>query len=327
MSQIRLITTQNSSADTIRLWLERSGDSVPLDIEIYLRVTKSQSETAARPRRSSSPPTWALSFPPHHGLSTHYVIPHPTHTIATLPILPPAHTPIIIPPSSVAHDPWGVPSLPSQERLGPSSKTSMHWGHIAIYYLVEQMHRWERFVFRFDKQFTSMGALKSITGASILFTYRPFSHEAVDLRRCTDAKRVRDIERRSGILRRVALVTKRKREQLCSASAARNPNFTIHAFQMVFTNALHKPSISDSTCPPNKPPPFGQSSVYCSRQSRPGNSFSPLRRYPPCYPPVNTDIPARAQESQHWRSLFIITTGRIIDSSCCGHAELRHRSS
>jgi hypothetical protein len=40
----------------------------------------------------------------------------------------------------------------------------MHWGHIAFFYLVEQMHRWERFVFRFDKQFTSMGALKAING-------------------------------------------------------------------------------------------------------------------------------------------------------------------
>jgi len=40
----------------------------------------------------------------------------------------------------------------------------MHWGHIAFYYLTEQMHRWERFVFRFEKQFNSIHALKSITG-------------------------------------------------------------------------------------------------------------------------------------------------------------------
>jgi hypothetical protein len=40
----------------------------------------------------------------------------------------------------------------------------MHWGHIAMFYLVGQIHRWERFVFRFDKQFSSMAALKSITG-------------------------------------------------------------------------------------------------------------------------------------------------------------------
>lgn len=40
-----------------------------------------------------------------------------------------------------------------------------HWGHIAIFYLVEQMHRWERFIFRFDKQFSSFIALKSISGS------------------------------------------------------------------------------------------------------------------------------------------------------------------
>ena len=44
----------------------------------------------------------------------------------------------------------------------------MHWGHIAFFYLVEQMHRWERFIFRFDKQFTSMGALKAINGEVLL---------------------------------------------------------------------------------------------------------------------------------------------------------------
>ena len=44
----------------------------------------------------------------------------------------------------------------------------MHWGHIAFFYLVEQMHRWERFVFRFDKQFASLSALKGINGMSAL---------------------------------------------------------------------------------------------------------------------------------------------------------------
>lgn len=48
----------------------------------------------------------------------------------------------------------------SQQRL----RKNMHWGHIAFYYLVEQMHRWERFVFKFDKQFASIGALKAIEG-------------------------------------------------------------------------------------------------------------------------------------------------------------------
>lgn len=138
---------------------------MPLDIEIFLRITKSSSESSSRPRRSSSPTMWPLPFSHHHGVTTHYVIPHPPHPPATFPILPPAHTPIIVPPSPGNHDSWST-SHSSSERVTSSSRTSMHWGHVAIYYLVEQMHRWERFVFRFDKQFASMAALKSIIGAS-----------------------------------------------------------------------------------------------------------------------------------------------------------------
>ncbi len=37
------------------------------------------------------------------------------------------------------------------------------------------MHRWERFVFRFDKQFTSMGALKSINGACWSYNTQPIT--------------------------------------------------------------------------------------------------------------------------------------------------------
>jgi len=122
-----------------------------------------------RPRPAS--PTWGHPFSHHQGgVATHYVIPHPPHPATTIPILPPAHTPIIMPPSP-SHDAWpSAPSSPSEKSSSPS-RTSMHWGHIAVYYLVEQMHRWERFVFRFDKQFSSMAALKSITGARISFVF------------------------------------------------------------------------------------------------------------------------------------------------------------
>ena len=44
----------------------------------------------------------------------------------------------------------------------------MHWGYIAFYYLMQQMHRWERFVFRFDRQFSSINALKTMTGEALL---------------------------------------------------------------------------------------------------------------------------------------------------------------
>ncbi|KAF8872510.1 hypothetical protein BD779DRAFT_1452696 [Infundibulicybe gibba] len=174
-SKIRLLTTQNTSPDTIRLWLERSGSSIPLDIEIFLRVANSKSSASesipGRRRRSASPnhpgsATWAFPMT-HHHIAGHYVIPHPSHAPPpTIPVLPPAHTPIIVPPSPSHSDAWS-PSPPPSVSERPSSnasRMSTHWGHIAIYYLVEQMHRWERFIFRFDKQFTSVGALKSIAG-------------------------------------------------------------------------------------------------------------------------------------------------------------------
>jgi F-box-like len=160
--QIRLVTTQNSSADTIRLWLERSGDTVPLDIEIFLRVNGASSEPTSR-ARSVSPSPWAPYPHPGGSASATYVIAQPSHTGMAIPILPPSHTPIIIPPSPSHHDSWSSPPHPSSPQP-PQSKSGMHWGHIAIFYLVQQMYRWERFVFRFDKQFSSMAALKSITG-------------------------------------------------------------------------------------------------------------------------------------------------------------------
>ncbi|KAJ7923916.1 hypothetical protein B0H13DRAFT_1706905 [Mycena leptocephala] len=92
-SKIRLLTNQSSSPDTIRLWLERSGPTIPLDIEIYLRVESC--ETGQHP-------------------------------------------------------------------------PNLHWGHIAMYYLVQQMRRWERFIFRFDKGFESIAALNFITGSAPL---------------------------------------------------------------------------------------------------------------------------------------------------------------
>ncbi|RDB27535.1 hypothetical protein Hypma_003789 [Hypsizygus marmoreus] len=184
-SKIRLLTTQHASADTIRLWLERSGDTVPLDIEIFLRVStkSSASESTSQRRRrrslspSPSPPPWPMSFAHNPAVPAHYVIPHTPISPTGLAILPPPQTPIILPPSPGGpHDTWLSAHHHSSER---PSRSSLHWGHIAIYYLAEQMHRWERFIFRFDKHFTSMGALKSINGdAPLMKEFEVSSAEA-----------------------------------------------------------------------------------------------------------------------------------------------------
>ncbi|KAJ8462022.1 hypothetical protein ONZ45_g18082 [Pleurotus djamor] len=185
LAAIRLITTQQSSADTIRLWLERSGTSCPLDIEIFLRVSKTNAEPQRAVRASSpAPVTWPV---PLNSQNPPYFIPPPSSstvisasTSTTIPILPPAHTPIIIPPSPAQADSWSTSSSPTSERSTPPfSRSSMHWAHIAIFYLVEQMPRWERFVFRFDKQFSSAGALRSISGdAPLLKVFEVSSAES-----------------------------------------------------------------------------------------------------------------------------------------------------
>lgn len=156
-AQIRLVTTPYANADTIRLWLERSGSTIPLDIEIFLQVHTASSKAARR--RSLSPIRHTL-LPP---IGAQYVhIPPPP------PIIPP-HNPFLTPPSPTLNPIDSPPPTPSaQSPVIPTastfSRTSLHWGHIAFYYLVEQMHRWERFIFRFDKQFASVTALKSVIG-------------------------------------------------------------------------------------------------------------------------------------------------------------------
>ncbi|KAA1473094.1 hypothetical protein DENSPDRAFT_779377 [Dentipellis sp. KUC8613] len=171
-SKIRLLTSPNASADTIRLWLERSGTRVPLDIEIYLQVQSPSSSSSSR-TCARSPSPWSYSAP----ITTHHYVPfHSVSQPGTIQIIPTA-APVALPPSPPHHDHWEAitppppppPHLPPvSQSSAPQSRASTHWGHIAIFYLVEQMHRWERFVFRFDKQFPSWHALKSISGAAPL---------------------------------------------------------------------------------------------------------------------------------------------------------------
>ncbi|THH11350.1 hypothetical protein EW146_g8068, partial [Bondarzewia mesenterica] len=171
-SKIRLVTSPNSSADTIRLWLERSGSRVPLDIEIFLQVQTSSAASTVSRRRIRSPSPWTYPNPPSS--TTQYVQISAGQPSTSIQIFP-TSAPIILPPSPTHHEAWGpltpppapppmLPIINPSPARAQASRASTHWGHIAIFYLVEQMERWERFVFRFDKQFSSSAALKSITG-------------------------------------------------------------------------------------------------------------------------------------------------------------------
>ncbi|KAF8590761.1 hypothetical protein K439DRAFT_1627495 [Ramaria rubella] len=170
-SKIRLETTQNDSADTIRLWLERSGMSGPLDIEITLQVAPPPSSpSAAKPLRRGR--SHSYSYPPP--------LPSPPLSWTTVPVhqhgpvnistagggvvhyLPPGMFPS--PPVLVSPPPHSHPNQASPQSPTQSAKSIAHWGHIAMFYLTQQMERWERFVFKFDKSFPSISALKSISG-------------------------------------------------------------------------------------------------------------------------------------------------------------------
>lgn len=172
-SKIRLETTQGDSADTIRLWLERSGMVCPLDIEITLHVSPPQSSpspTKSHSRRRSH--SYAYPAPLPSPPLSWTAVPVPQHgpvNIATagggvVHYLPPAG--MFPTPPTISPPPHSHPNSSSQANSSSSqsAKSIAHWGHIAMYYLTQQMERWERFVFRFDKSFQSISALKSISG-------------------------------------------------------------------------------------------------------------------------------------------------------------------
>ncbi|KAL4073399.1 hypothetical protein J3A83DRAFT_4090975 [Scleroderma citrinum] len=180
-SKIRITTTQSASPDNIRLWLERSGTQVPLDIDIYLRVSFNNSATPIggdalstnrrrRRRRSSSPPpAWAQP----HIITTlaplPWITPTPPPAWGSPPPTPPPNVALPLheyhmvwpPPPPDAHAPMPLPHSPAELW---STTRNMHWGYIVLYYLVEHMRRWRRFIFKFERPFVSMAALKSIVG-------------------------------------------------------------------------------------------------------------------------------------------------------------------
>lgn len=154
--QIRLSTTPTSSPELIRLWLERSGHNTPLDIEIYLRA-------AGHPCMLPNPcPSFSIDAQRRRGRRSYGSV---GSTATSWP-------------SFVSHN-GSISSIPPSDEpreVFPnlSNKPNVYWAHIAFYYLVAQMPRWERFVFRYDKAFKAMTALASINGQLIRLIFGRF---------------------------------------------------------------------------------------------------------------------------------------------------------
>jgi hypothetical protein len=216
-AQIRLVTTPHTpSAETIRLWIERSGKDIPLDIEIYVRVPLASVDSAGNSDLPLTSSVFSLSKKQRKRLRQLAAVnslpgyggaPYPPHIGANaavknaprgdLKVLPPSTTPPIVPSNQISdnflgsggiYDRYGVQhafssagargfvtsgpgSSPVMNSLGGDGTSEAdrrdhvsHWGHVAIFYLVQEMKRWERFVFRFERSFSSMSALRNING-------------------------------------------------------------------------------------------------------------------------------------------------------------------
>ncbi|EJD05622.1 uncharacterized protein FOMMEDRAFT_118794 [Fomitiporia mediterranea MF3/22] len=168
-SKIRLVTTLNSSPDTARLWLERSGNRVPLDIEIYLHIPappkKRRRAITPIPAAYSPPPITDFFFHPPPPTPPTYAVPPPPLPMNTVSLGMQNAIPHLAPPSTAHIHPVYIDPVShwrSRQSNKNQSPTSSSWGHIVLFYLAEQMHRWKRFVFRFDRQFDSVSALRNI---------------------------------------------------------------------------------------------------------------------------------------------------------------------
>ncbi|KAH8097078.1 hypothetical protein BXZ70DRAFT_944188 [Cristinia sonorae] len=173
-SKIRLVTTQESSADIIRLWVERSGQKIPLDIEIFLKCANTQpTVTVSRRRRASTASTIPDGWTTPWADAAQWITPLPPHPMPPPPMTPyvdfgaPHNTVIPLALPTQTYETLVVPvsaDRPHSASSQSKSRASLHWGYIAFFYLTEQMHRWERFVFRFDRKFPSFAALRNVAG-------------------------------------------------------------------------------------------------------------------------------------------------------------------
>lgn len=125
-SHIRFHGTLATSPDIIRIWVERSGPSVSLDIDIEILRRKRVHLSGPAARQSNQ----------------HLRLVHGLMRLRSNPI----------PQSSVLED--GM------------TRNATQWGHVALFYLTAQKHRWRTFVF--ESMEVPIEALQVINGLCLL---------------------------------------------------------------------------------------------------------------------------------------------------------------
>ncbi|KAG8906013.1 hypothetical protein FRC01_008166, partial [Tulasnella sp. 417] len=148
-STIQLKTnTTLCPAETVRLWLERSGN-VPLDVDITLSRAPGSPSIPERPQTSSRRRLM-------HSTQSHNLPPFWNGASSSSHITSPLYPPQMYP----------TPSSRNDESLGSGSDNS--WGHIVFHYLIKNLYRWKRFRFLFSSSFTTIKTLDDIQGKAPL---------------------------------------------------------------------------------------------------------------------------------------------------------------
>jgi hypothetical protein len=124
-SNIRFYGHLGVSPDIIRLWVERSGNTVLLDIDIEISRRAQYSSSKIKP------------------------LPRSTHAA----LLPPRLR--------------GPQMHPSDDNI---HRTAAQWGHVALFYLMAQKHRWRTFYF--ESLEVSIEALQILQGTCTFFLYQ-----------------------------------------------------------------------------------------------------------------------------------------------------------
>ncbi|KAG8906196.1 hypothetical protein FRB99_007412 [Tulasnella sp. 403] len=143
-------TTAACPAEIIRLWLERSGTTTPLDIDITLTRAPGTNVVVDKPISASRR---RLLHTSHHHLPSLWnaVGSHNGH-----------------PHNSLSPPHGAYSSTPNKNEDESSTGAAMAWGYIVFDYLVRQLPRWRRFRFLFSAPFPSIKALDEIKGQAPL---------------------------------------------------------------------------------------------------------------------------------------------------------------